>query len=239
MTIKYKLAELKSGIIKKGMTYIGQIIHNSSLDMNDMAKRYSVKYKVSESEAHFNLSSAAEYIKSEIEAGNKLNFGAFSVSLKMKGRFSYANSTYSAKENPIRVVMTPKADLNAAAAKLEPVDVTERTKPWIDSVVHHDMKPGEDRLVNVIRLNGGLTTMNAYNCKVNQACADEGVWLTTLNGSELLKATEIKANTRTTCDVVFPVSDLPAGEYRIEIRSRGNPTNPLVSATRKVEVRAD
>jgi len=92
-------------------------------------------------------------------------------------------------------------------------------------------------LMNVIRLNGGLTTMNAYHCKVNKEREDEGVWLTTLDGSELLLKDGIKENSEVTCDVVFPASDLPAGMYRIEIRSRGKPTNPLVSASRKVEVR--
>jgi len=207
MTVKYKLAELRSRIIAKGTSYIGQIIHNASLDMDGMVKRYAEKYKVSKATAQFNLSSTVEYIASEMAAGNRLNFSAFSVSLKMTGRFSRANATYSAKDNPIRVVMTPNKKLHAAAATLVPVDETVRTKPWIDSVVHQQMKPGEQTLMNVIRLNGGLMTMNAYHCKVDKSREDEGVWLTSLDGQVLLLKAEIQENTEATCDVIFPASD--------------------------------
>jgi len=237
MTIKYRLAELKSKIIKKGTAYIGQIVHNASLDIDEMAERYADKYKLPLSTAKFNLGSTVEYIESEVAAGNRLNFSSFSVSLKMTGRFERANAVYSETENPIRVVMTPNKKLHAAAASLTPIDETARSKPWIDSVVHHQMKPDEYTLMNVIRLNGGLTTMNAYHCRVDTSREDEGVWLTSLDGQVLLLKAEIKDNSEATCDVVFPASDLPAGEYRIEIRSRGTPTNPLVSASRKVEVR--
>jgi len=235
MTVKYRLAELRSSVIKKGTSYIGQIVHNHTLDMDGMVRRYAEKYGLTTSQALFNLKSVTEYIESEIEEGNRLRFDRFSISLKMKGRFTSANAPYSAKDNPICVVMTPSPALQAAAAKLEPVCESVRSRPRISTILHHKMNPGEENLPGVIRLNGGLTTMNAYHCKVDQTREDEGVWLTSLDGQFLLKAA-IRENTEVTCDVVFPESSLPGGVYRVEIRSRGNPENPIVSAIRKVTV---
>ena len=61
------------------------------------------------------------------------------------------------------------------------------------------------------------------------------MWLTALDGTAPLKA-EIKANTLATCDVVFPASTLPPGEYFVLIKCRGGLGYPLVSTRKKVEV---
>jgi len=238
MQIKYKLAELKARVSGLGTSYIGQIIHNDSLDTKAMAELYAKRYRVTPSTALFTLSSVAEFIATEMAEGKRLNFDNFSVGLKMSGRFSRANATYSHDSNPIRVVMTPKKSLHAVTRALEPICETDRTKPWIDSVGHHRVSGEPLTQLDVMCLDGGLTTMNAYHCKVNKSAEDEGVWLTSADGSTLLLKAEIKENTEATCDVVFPASDLLPGTYRIEIRSRGKPANPLVTASRKVEVLA-
>jgi len=236
MQIRYKLAALKAPVPGLATSYIGQIIHNETLDTKAMAEEYAKRYRVTPSTALFTLSSVAEFIATEVAEGRRLNFDNFSVGLKMAGRFSKANGIYSHDENPIRVVMTPKKSLHAVTRALDPVCETNRTKPWIDSIGHQRVSGESFARLDVMCLDGGLTTMNAYHCKVNKSADDEGVWLTSADGSALLLKAEIKENTEATCDVVFPVSGLLPGTYRIEIRSRGKPTNPLVVASRKVEV---
>jgi len=237
MKIRYKLAELKARVAGLGTSYIGQIIHNQTLDMWAMAERYASKYRMNTSVALSELSRVEEYIASEMSQGNRLCFKSFFVGLKMTGRFERANEIYSHDDNPIHVVMTPKKSLHKVTRSLEPFCETARTKPWISSVAHHRITGEEPTRLDVICLDGGLTTINAYHCKVNPKNSDEGVWLTSADGAtRLLAAAEIRENTEATCDVVFPASDLPPGEYRIEIRSRGKDTNPLVVASRKIEV---
>jgi len=237
MKIRYKLAELRARVTGLGTAYIGQIIHNQTLDMWAMAERYATKYGIAPSTALTEMSRVEEYIAEEMAHGNRLCFKNFFVGLKMTGRFERANETYSHDDNPIHVVMTPKASLHEVTRSLEPVCETARTKPWISCVTHHRITGEAPTRMDVICLDGGLTTMNAYHCKVNPNRPDEGVWLTSADGEvRHLAAVELRKVTESTCDVVFPASDLPPGEYRIEIRSRGKDTNPLVITSRKIEV---
>ena len=233
MNINYTLAELKNAHISETTAYTGHITHNRVLTIDDMAERYADRYRCSPQMARLTLANLSDYIRYEIGEGNRLNFEGFSVALKMTGRFALGNEPYDRARNPIRVAMTPTKPLDDAAAKLTPVNVTERVYPMIDSIAHETVNPvdGYER----IRLDGTLTTMNANNCKVDPTRPDEGVWLTALDGTVLLKA-EVRENTRVTCDVVFPASTLPSGEYFVLIKCRGGQGYPLVSARKKVTV---
>ena len=236
MTVNYTLAENKGRALNGEVVYIGQLIHNGVLDMDAMSRDYAAKFNVSEATARFQLSCLGLFIAEEIQKGKKLNFNEFSVSLKMTGTFSRGNGRYDAQKNPIKVVMTPTKALQRAAATLEPVNVTEKTSPRIENVIHETVKEGRVYTLDTIRLDGELTTMNAYYCKVDKSAPDEGVFLTSLKDETPLLTATIVANTKATCDVRFPKSDLPAGEYYILIRSRGGKGLPLVVAKRKVKV---
>ena len=233
MNINYTLAELKNAHISETTAYTGHITHNRVLTIDDMAERYAERYHCSPQMARLTLDNLSDYIRYEIGEGNRLNFEGFSVALKMTGRFALGNDPYDKVRNPIRVAMTPTKPFVDATAKLTPVNVTERVYPAINSIAHETVNPvdGYER----IRLDGTLTTMNASNCKVDPTRPDEGVWLTALDGTALLKA-EVRENTMATCDVVFPASTLPPGEYFVLIKCRGGLGYPLVSTRKKVEV---
>ena len=233
MNINYTLAELKNAHISEANAYTGHITHNRVLTIDDMAERYAERYHCSPQMARLTLDNLSDYIRYEIGEGNRLNFEGFSVALKMTGRFALGNEPYDKARNPIKVAMTPAKSLADAAAKLTPVNVTERVYPMIDSIAHETVDPADG--YERIRLDGTLTTMNASNCKVDPTRPDEGVWLTALDGTALLKA-EVRENTSGTCDVVFPVSTLPSGEYFVLIKCRGGLGYPLVSTRKKVEV---
>ena len=236
MTISYTLAPHKGKVAGKETAYIGQVIHNHTLDLDAMSRDYAVKHKISEDEARYQLSCVGSYIVDAIKKGNKLNFKEFSVSLKMTGTFSRGNERYDPKKNPLKVVMTPSKVLQEAVRSLEPVNDTEMMNPKIENIIHDTVKEGRVYLEDTIRLDGELTTMNASYCKVDRSAPDEGVFLTALDDeTPLLQATVVET-TMGTCDVRFPKSDLPAGEYYIVIKSRSKQNLPLVSARRKVKV---
>ena len=233
MNIRYTLAELKNAHISETTAYTGHITHNRVLTIDDMSKRYAERYRCSPQMARLTLDNLADYIRYEIGEGNRLNFEGFSVSLKMTGRFALGNEPYDKERNPIRVAMTPTKPLVDAAAKLTPVNVTARVCPIIESIAHETVDPagGYGR----IRLDGTLTTMNATFCAVDPARSDEGVWLTALDGTALLRA-EVRESTKVTCDVVFPASTILPGEYFVLIKCRGKQGYPLVSTRKKVTV---
>ena len=233
MNIRYTLAELKNAHISETTAYTGHITHNRVLTIDDMAERYAERYHCSPQMARLTLDNLSDYIRYEIGEGNRLNFEGFSVSLKMTGRFALGNEPYDKERNPIRIAMTPTKPLVDAAAKLTPVNVTERVYPMIDSIAHETVNPADG--YERIRLDGTLTTMNANNCMVDPTRPDEGVWLTALDGTVLLKA-EVRENSKVTCDVVFPASTLPTGEYFVLIKCRGGQGYPLVSTRKKVTV---
>ena len=236
MTVNYTLAENKGRALGGEVAYIGQLIHNGVRDMDAMSRDYAAKFHVSAAEARFQLSCLGLFLAEEIEKGKKLKFNEFSVSLKMTGTFSRGNERYDATKNPIKVVMTPTKVLQRAAATLVPVNITEKTNPRIENVVHETVKVGRVYTYDTIRLDGELTTMNALYCKVDRSAPDEGVFLTSLKDETPLLAATIVENTKVTCDVRFPKSDLPAGAYYILIKSRGGMGLPLVVAKRKVRV---
>jgi len=236
MNIRYTLSTLKNRLMGKQTAYIGQITHNRVLGMDEMSVRYAEKYHLTLPMARLQLECVDEFIESEIANGNRLNFKRFSVSLKMTGTFPRGNERYDASRNPIKVVMTPSAELNKAAARLAPVNETEKVNPRIDSVAHSTFAADKNFQYEHIRLDGGLTTMNAFYCKVDQTAEDEGVFLTALDGETPLLKAVIKENTLCTCDVVFPKSDLPPGEYYIRIACRGGKDYPLVTTRKKVVV---
>lgn len=236
MTVNYTLSEIKGRAANGEVAYIGQLIHNGVLDMDAMSRDYAAKFHVSAAEARFQLSCLGLFLAEEIEKGKKLKFNEFSVSLKMTGTFSRGNERYDATKNPIKVVMTPTKVLQRAAATLVPVNITEKTNPRIESVVHETVKEGRAYTHDTIRLDGALTTMNAIYCKVDKSAPDEGVFLTSLKDETPLLTATIVENSKVICDVRFPKSDLPAGEYYILIKSRGGKGLPLVVAKRKVKV---
>lgn len=236
MTISYTLASHRGKVAGKETAYIGQVIHNHTLDLDAMSKDYAAKRKISEEDARFQLSCVGSYIAEAVTRGNRLNFREFSVSLKMTGTFSRGNERYDAVKNPLKVVMTPSKVLQEAVRSLEPVNITEKLNPRIENIIHDTVKEGRVYLNDTIRLDGALTTMNASYCRVDRTVPDEGVFLTALDDeTPLLQATVVDV-TMGTCDVRFPKSDLPAGEYYILIKSRSKKGLPLVSARRKVKV---
>ena len=107
MTISYTLAPHKGKVAGTETAYIGQVIHNHTLDVDAMSRDYAVKHKMSEDDARYQLSCVGSYIVDAIKKGNKLNFKEFSVSLKMTGTFSRGNERYDSAKNPLKVVMTP------------------------------------------------------------------------------------------------------------------------------------
>ena len=236
MTISYTLAPHKGKVAGVKTAYIGQVIHNRTLDLEEMSKDYAIRRRISEEEARFHLSCVGSYIAEAVAKGDRLNFREFSVALKMTGTFSRGNERYDAKKNPLKVVMTPSKVLQASVRSLEPVNDTEKMNPRIDNIIHDTVKEGRVYLNDTIRLDGALTTMNASYCKVDRSAPDEGVFLTALDDeTPLLQATVVDV-TMGTCDVRFPKSDLPAGEYYILIKSRSKKNLPLVSTRRKVKV---
>ena len=236
MTVSYTLAPHKGKVAGKGTAYIGQVIHNHTLDLDAMSRDYAIKHKISEDEARYQLSCVGSYIVDAMKKGDKLNFKEFSVSLKMTGTFSRGNERYDSTKNPLKVVMTPSKVLQEAARTLEPVNDTEMMNPKIENIIHDTVKEGRVYLEDTIRLDGELTTMNASYCKVDRLAADEGVFLTALDDETPLLQATVVDTTMGTCDVRFPKSDLPAGEYYIVIKSRSKKNLPLVSARRKVKV---
>lgn len=236
MTINYTLFPMKGCLSGERTSYLGQIVHNDVLDLDGMSREYAEKFHLTESAARYQLSCLGEYIADAIERGRKLNFHEFSVSLKMTGTFQRGNDQYDAKKNPIKVVMTPSKVLQKAASSLNPINATEKMTPRIDNIIHDTVKEGRVYTLDTIRLDGELTTMNAYYCKIDKTAPDEGVFLTSLEDNTPLLTAEVVENTMATCDVRFPKSDLPAGDYYILIATRGKKDFPLVTTRRKVKV---
>ena len=236
MTIKYVLSVLKSRFLGSQTSYIGQVRHNAVLDKDAMSRELATRYHMSEVQARYQLDCVDAFIADQVAQGNRLNFANFSVSLKMKGRIEFANERERNFQGVVRVVITPTAALQRTAAALEPVCVSDRMRPHIKLIGHRSIDLRHGGSYDQMRLDGEETLLNAFYCQVDRTAPDEGYFLVGPDDDEIRLKAKIVENSVGTATLVFPVSDLPPGPYRIMVCCRGQKDLPLVKAYRRVEV---
>lgn len=231
MNIKYTLALLRSKFLRANASYTGHVTHNAVLNLDGMAREFALSKHISEAEARYQLASVDDFIAAQVAAGNRLNFKNFSVSIKMGGTVERANAPYDPMKNPLQVSITPTDALKSAVATLMPINETDKAAPKIYEVQQDGAKS-----MYLIRQDGVPIAINVSNCLIDQTAADEGVFLIDAKDEILLRA-NILSNDFNTIRIVFPKSALEPGSYRLLVKCRGGAGRPLVTTTRKVEVK--
>lgn len=213
---------------------MGRIVHNGSLTMDGIAAEFAEYAKIGEPEARFYASMFTGYMMKAISEGKRLNLGAFSLYLSMKGRIDGANGSFDPNENSLELNIKVQEGLAKALAQLEPVNATlEDGKLRITSIMDSALK--EEGTISL----GAKVLVAGRTFLIDESRDDEGVWLENVSGKKLLKA-RVTASTATTLDAVFDgdVGKVKSGAYRIAVYTRmGDPKRRAPASTRrKVQV---
>lgn len=209
---------------------IGRIVHNDSLTMDGIATEFAKYAKIGEHEARFYASLFADYLVKAIGEGKRLNLGAFSLYLTMKGQIDGANGSFDPKRNRLELNIKEQEPLAAALGQLEPVNATlENETLRINSIIDASLKK-EGKIVL-----GSRTLVAGATFLVDDSRDDEGVWLEDSADEKILRARVI-SSTATTLDFVFPgkANGVKGGTYRLAVYTRmGAPKRPAPAVARK------
>lgn len=209
---------------------VASVVHNDVWSKEDIARevaRYSGLLPV---QAMAFMDALGEAACAGIAAGNKLNFGPFSIGISMKGVLKDANSKFDPAKNGLGLFFKPARELTAALANLEPENATPLDRPWLDEVGCQGVAEA-----NCIRI-GSRVVMNGKNLRVDAGRADEGAWLEGASGERLAKG-EVVDTTSARLVCVFR-EPLACGTYRLSVCTRdGGAENGATSAvSRRVRV---
>lgn len=205
------------------------MIHRDVLTPGDIARDMATRMRLDVVEARHCADIVASYIVRALSDGFRLNFGAFSLSLSIRGSVDGANGDFVPGVNSVCVNIQAGQELKEALGKMRPVNVTtaQGESPRITSII--DTATRAENTVTP----GAKILIAGINLLVDTAANDEGVWLEA-GGRKVVKGV-VTAVGATTLDCMFG-DGLEPGEYRLAVYTRcGEPTRASpANARRKV-----
>lgn len=211
--LKFKTIKAKGRFSTDARSCLGRIVHNANLSLDGIAADFAKYAKLDENEARFQAARFISYLVKAIGEGKRLNLGAFSLFLSLKGCIDGANGKFNPKKNKVELNICVQQPLADALAQLEPVNVTlEDEKLVINSVMDSLIKE-EGKIAP-----GATVYIAGHTFLIDASRDDEGVWLEDAAGSKLIRA-RVLNSTATTLDCAFDGSAAP-GAYRIAVYSR-------------------
>ena len=230
--IKFKTVATPEAFRKQGRYCRGCVIHNKVLEIDEIGEDFAQYAKLDPLTAQYNAKLFVNYMVDAVKRGYRLNLGAFSLFLTMKGQVSGANGGFDQKKNSLELNIRSMKSMLDALASLEPVNVTMDGETLRISSVMDELEKTE----GVLTL-GEKVYASGHTFLVDTSRDDEGVWLENADGKKVLRAEDV-ASTATTLDCIFRGA-LEPGEYRFAVSTRmgdASRKNPAV-VRRKVTVR--
>ena len=229
--IKFVTTESKTRLTAGKTCYQGQLQHNNVLTQKETRKWFADYCSEPESLTTRYVEALGEFIAQEIAKGNRLDFGPFSVGLKLRGGFKSSNGEFDEKTNSLSVEMTPGTDIKRAVEALRPINATDETRWHIGSTLQRIPYEVYDEISaeGLRRL-----TIAGYLPAVDCSKPDEGVWLENDAGEKVAVATVEKSD--------FGYSDctlegaLERGDYWIVVQSRYQKDPNLIRCRRRIKV---
>ena len=211
--IKFKAVGVHKGFKTSETTCRGSVIHNKVLEMGEIAEEFAKYARLDKNEALHYAKSFVDYIVQAVGNGHRLNLGAFSLYLTMKGPVNGLNGKFDSERNSLELKIDSQQQMKDALSRLEPVNVTMDGETLrITSILDADAKTeGKIAIGTAIYIAGGPFLISTSR-------DDEGVWLEGGDGKIVLRA-EVLASTSTTLDCIFRGSAAP-GEYRLAVATR-------------------
>lgn len=229
--IEFTTVGRKSRLTGGVLRYQGLIKHNQALTQAETLKGYAAYCREPEHLARQHLEALGAYITSELERGNRLNFGWFGAGLRIGGGFNAANAPFTEGVNTLNVNLLPGSMLKKAVEALNPVNVTDETNWHICATVQIEPFWTADRLaadgVRKVEVTGMFPMVHA-------SAADEGYWIENDAGAKVLVGTILT----TECGRVDATlsGPLAPGDYWSVVQGRYKDEPALIRTRRRVKV---
>jgi len=169
----------------KGQTcYQGQLRHNLVLNEKETKEWFAEYCDEPVSRTSRYVDALAEFIGQCVRKGMRVDFGCFSVSLKLRGGFNSQNASFDTKIHSVSVELTPGKELKRAVNSLKPVNVTDAGARWHLS---GNWQASPIRIYDVF-VADGTRRVEATGIipPVHPETTDEGVWVENDEGVCLL-----------------------------------------------------
>ena len=229
--IKFVTAQSKSKLTAGKTFYQGQIKHNIVLNEKETKKAFAQFCGGHEANSTYYVDLLAEFIAQNVAEGNRLDFGGFSVSLKIRNGFKSANAPFDPKVNTINVEMTPGKAIQSATAALRPIN-TAADEMWrIDSNLQETPFVVYDQLaadgIRRVSTCGRIPALHS-------AAPDEGVWIEDDEGVRLMTG-EINSSKPMLTIATF-IGPLCRGRHWLVLQGRDNDSTALIRVRHRITV---
>ena len=219
--IRFKTSESKSRLNEGTTCYQGQLIHNRTLDKASTLEAFCNYCHLGEAMPPLYVQLLGGFIAQEIANGNHLDFGEFSVGLKLRGGFPSANAPYDSDRNSLSVEITPSTRIKKAVSSLKPVNALPRRAAFYSIVqIDPEIRDSKSHLMYDTMYSDGsrILSVGAYPCRIHTGASDEGVWIENDAGEIVLTGTVLETD-MTLTRIRFD-DHLDKGRYWLVVQSR-------------------
>jgi len=228
--IKFVTSEATPKSAQGETCYQGQLRHNAVLSVEDTKREFADYCGEKESLTTRYVDAMTEFIAANIRKGNHIDFGGFTVGLKLGGGFKGANAPFDERFNNLKIKLTPSKKLKDALLALKPINVTVPKRSYMNWFRQTSPFELHDQITclgtRVIAVTGCLPP-------VNPESPDEGIWIEDDLGNRLLTGTAVKSEfARTDCEFTGP---LDRGLYWAVIQGRYGDDQAVIRAQRRIE----
>ena len=230
--LQYVLVPTRTKLSEGKECYSARVRHNENLDETRIIKDLEDRCKVQGPLAEYIVKSINAIIIENLQRGNQVTFGGFTVGLSIRGGFAAANDGFDPERNAVEVVVSPRNDLKDATAYLRPENATETVNPKFDVAITEGAKHGEQN-----KLRCGV------RCEANgsefagadkDATRVDRLWLESEDGRFAAEA-EILSLDGSRLD--FKINtDLTPGRYMLVARRKNKGGKSFALARHKVEI---
>lgn len=212
-------------------TYSARVKHRSVIRGKDLVEGLAAETGYSTTVVGTVVEGLRNYLCKQLKAGNKIDFGAFSVGLSVRGSFPSANSPFDPNSNEVGVDVRAGVELRKAVKKLVPDNLMDVDGPRISGIISfaHQASSNYFKI-----LRGDLCNMVGYNLGQAFTGDGDGLWLETREGKRVaeLRVTE-HDDGRINCVLEDSV---PLGEYWLVIGCREPGRKEVFTGRRLVQV---
>lgn len=212
-------------------TYSARVTHRDVIRGKDLVEGLAAETGYSTTIVGTVVEGLRSYLCKQLKAGNKVDFGAFSVGLSVRGSFPSANSLFDPRSNEVGVDVRAGVELRKAVKKLVPDNLTDVDGPRISGVIssaHQD----SSNYFKILRGDPcGIVGLNFGRAFTGDG---DGLWLETREGERIaeFRVTE-HDDGRINCVLEDSV---PLGEYWLVIGCREPGRKEVFTGRRLVQV---
>jgi len=230
--IKFVTSETKEKNAKGLTCYQGQLRHNLVLNEKESKEWFADYCGEPSSRTTRYVDALGEFIAQCVRNGTRLDFGAFSVGLKLRGSFAGQNAPFDPAVHSVSVELTPGKDMKRAVNALNPINVTDIGGRW-HLTANRQTFPFE--IYDTFAADG-LRKIEASGIipPIHPEATDEGIWVENDEGVRLLTGEVTHSEfARTVYTLTGP---LPRGDHWVVALGRYLDQPAVIQTRRRVHV---